>query len=107
MLRFLSLLLVGVLLMGCRSMQDANEAPDPENIISDTGTVHYVDLEGGFYGIVADDSTRYLPDSLDAALQQDGLRVRFRAHIREDAVTMQMWGQPIDLLDIARLQIDN
>jgi hypothetical protein len=107
MLRFLSLLLIGVLLMGCRSMQNADDAPDPEDVISDTGTVRYIDLEGGFYGLIADDSTRYLPDSLDASFRQDGLRVRFRARVREDAVTTQMWGQPIDLLNIARLRVDN
>lgn len=107
MLRLASLLLIGLLMAGCRSTQDTDDAPAPADIISDTGTVRYVDLEGGFYGLVADDSTRYLPDSLDAAFRQDGLRVRFRAELREDVVTMQMWGRPIHVLDLARLEIDD
>ena len=107
MLRLLSLLLIGLLMIGCRSTQDPDDAPDPEDIISDTGTVRYIDLEGGFYGLIADDSTHYLPDSLDASFRQDGLRVRFRAQIREDVMTMQMWGRPVRILDIARLRVDD
>jgi len=107
MLRVLSLLLVGALLMGCQSTQDADDVPDPEDVISDTGTVRYTDLEGGFYGIVADDSTRYLPKELDAAFQQNGLRVRFRVQVRKGVVTMQMWGRPVRLLEIAALHADD
>jgi uncharacterized protein YceK len=106
MLRLLSLLLMILLMVGCRSTQDADDVPNPEDVISDTGTVRYVDLEGGFYGLIADDSTHYLPDSLDDSFRQDGLRVRFRAQIREDVMTMQMWGRPVRILDIARLEMD-
>lgn len=94
-------------MVGCQSTQDADDVPDPEDVISSTGTVRYIDLEGGFYGIVADDSTRYLPNELDAAFQQDGLRVRFRAQVREGVVTMQMWGQPVRLLDVVALHADD
>lgn len=100
------LLLIGTFVVGCRSTQNADDAPSPEDIISDTGTVRYVELEGGFYGIIADDSTRYLPDSLGARFQEDGMRIRFRAQLRDNVVTAQMWGQPVRMLDIARLRVD-
>lgn len=107
MLRLFTLLLISMLAIGCRSTHDADDAPDPDDVISGTGTVRYIDLEGGFYGIVADDSTRYLPDGLDASLQQDGLRVRFRAQRREDVMTAQMWGRPVRILETAALNADD
>ncbi|GIV57848.1 MAG: hypothetical protein D6746_05785 [Bacteroidetes bacterium] len=64
-----------------------------------TGTIHYVDLEGGFYGLVADDGTRYLPLNLDASFRKDGLRVRFEA-VPEDVLTLQQWGRPVRLTAI-------
>lgn len=77
-----------------------DDTPPPENVVSDVGTVRYVDLEGGFYGIVADDGSRYLPDSLDETVREDGTRVRFRAQVRDDVMTAQMWGTPVTVLEI-------
>ena len=78
------------------------EAPPPEDIISGVATVQHVELEGGFYGLVADDSTRYNPQNMDSTYHEDGLRVRFRA-VKKDVMTTQMWGQPIEILDMMPL----
>lgn len=72
-------------------------------MIEGTGTVQYVDLEGGFYGLVADDGTRYDPSVLPEAFQEDGLRVSFRLEPREDVLTTRMWGQVVRLVEIERL----
>lgn len=79
------------------------ELPPPEDIVSGVGTVQYVELEGGFYGLVANDSTRYQPQNLAETYRKDGLRVRFRAVTIDSVMTTQMWGQPIEILDILRL----
>jgi hypothetical protein len=88
-------LLAGIALAatGCTStsgsLPDADveedaDLPPPEDIVSGLGTVRYVEMEGGFYGIVADDSTRYLPQDLGTDYREDGLRVRFRAAGQRD-----------------------
>lgn len=64
-------------------------------VISGTGTVYYVDLEGGFFGIVSDDGMQYRPTNLSANLQENGLRLSFTGEIVEDAVDMYMWGVPL------------
>jgi hypothetical protein len=64
-----------------------------------TGTVRHVDLEGGFFGIVADDSTKYDPTELAPAFQKDGLRVKFKAR-PTNATTTRMWGKPVELKSI-------
>jgi inhibitor of cysteine peptidase len=72
--------------------------------ISGTGTVKFVDLEGGFYGIVGDDGQKYDPMNLDQTYQEDGLRVRFQAKIRQDMVSIYMWGTIIELTKIEILK---
>jgi hypothetical protein len=70
-----------------------------DDVIQGTGTIRYVDLEGGFYGLVADDGTTYDPTPLPDSLCKDGRRVRFR--VREtNALTTRMWGTTVEVLHI-------
>ena len=69
-------------------------------LFAGSGSITYIDLEGGFYGIVADDGERYLPLNLDEAWLVDGMNVSFAARVAEDAVTIQMWGAPIEIIAI-------
>lgn len=119
----LTLLLAAAMMTpGCKSAEDLDAArtdptelsppslggedgPDPEDIVSAVGTVRYVDLEGGFYGIETDDGGRYNPSNLAAEYQEDGMTVRFRAVRQEDVMTTQMWGTPVEILDIARVTV--
>lgn len=93
------LMVVGLAAPACTS---GNNTTD-ENVIVTTGTVQYVDLEGGFYGLVADDGTRYDPSGLPEEFEEDGLRVEFRVEPREGVLTTRMWGQVVDLKEIERL----
>ena len=68
--------------------------------MSGAGTVQYIDLEGGFYGIVADDGTQYLPLNLPAEFSEDGLAIEFTGYLREDIATIQQWGTPLEITHI-------
>jgi hypothetical protein len=74
--------------------------------IQGTGTIQYVDLEGGFYGLVAEDGTKYAPSSLPDSLQKSGRRVRFRIQ-EKDLMTTRMWGSPVEVLEIERIGDEN
>lgn len=74
--------------------------PEPPTV-SGAGTVQYIDLEGGFYGIVADDGTQYLPLNLPEEFSENNLTVEFDAVIREDVATIQQWGIPIEITAIS------
>ncbi len=74
--------------------------PEPPTV-SGSGTVQYIDLEGGFYGIVADDGTRYLPLNLPEEFSEDGLAVEFTGYLREDVVSIQQWGTPLEITEIS------
>jgi inhibitor of cysteine peptidase len=69
------------------------------------GTVTFVDLEGGFYGIIGDDGTRYYPLQLDEQYKVDGLRVAFAFEPVKDIATIQMWGEPVNLTFIEQIPI--
>ena len=68
-------------------------------IISATGTIKYIPLEGGFYGIETEKGEKYLPLNLPAEFKKDGLKVWFKAKPRRGA-TIQMWGKPVEILEI-------
>ena len=62
-----------------------------------SGTVTYVDLEGGFYGILGDDGKKYDPLDLDPEFQEDGLRVAFHATEAQGMGSFHMWGTIVNL----------
>jgi hypothetical protein len=74
--------------------------PPVEGFLFD-GTVAYKDLEGGFFAIDADDGRHFEPANLPEGFRQDGLRVHVRARTL-DIVTIYQYGQPIEILEIAR-----
>lgn len=67
------------------------------------GMVRYIDLEGGFYGLIADDGARYDPLNLPADFRRDGLRVEFEGKVRDDLVGIHMWGRIFEIERIERL----
>jgi len=73
-----------------------------EEIIKGTGTIRYIPLEGGFYGIVGDDGKNYDPVNLKEEFRKDGLRVRFEAKVRKDLVSFHMWGRLVEIIRIER-----
>ncbi len=75
--------------------------------ISANGTVTYVDLEGGFYGIVTNGGDRYLPLNLPDHLAADTLPVRFEGEIETDVATIQQWGTPLRIRMIESPALEN
>ncbi len=64
------------------------------------GRVVYKDFEGGFFGIVTDAGERLNPVNLPAECRQNGLRIQGTYRPLEGTMTFQMWGQPVELLQI-------
>jgi hypothetical protein len=101
---FLRLALAAPLLTGCSVFDPGEGAADGEGeIVSGTGTVRRFDLEGGFFAIAGDDGVTYDPTNLAEEFQRDGLRVRFRARVRDDMAGIHMVGPIVEILEISRL----
>ena len=68
-----------------------------------TGTVRYVGVEGGFYGLVADNGEKYDPINLPNEYKKNGLRVKFQVKEKKGMAGIHMWGKIVEIVKIQRL----
>lgn len=64
------------------------------------GKIIFSNLEGGFYGLVTENGSQYLPLNLREEFKQDNLKVYFRGILRPDVVTVYNWGESLQIEDI-------
>ena len=74
----------------------------PPSTLHFKGTVRYIDLEGGFWGIVSDDGKHYDPINLATEYQQEGLRVAVEAVV-SNRVGIRMWGTIVEIKAITKI----
>lgn len=74
----------------------------PPSTLHFKGTVRYIDLEGGFWGIVSDDGKHYDPINLAKEYQQEGLRVAVEAVVA-NRVGIHMWGTIVEIRTITKI----
>ena len=74
-----------------------------DNYVEGTGEIKYIDLEGGFYGIVSDDGEHYDPKNLPDDFKEDGLLVSFKLVVLENQVSYHMWGEVVRIINIEKL----
>jgi L-ascorbate metabolism protein UlaG (beta-lactamase superfamily) len=65
-----------------------------------TGQIKFLNIEGGFYGILADDGQKFDPLNLPAQFKKDGLRVRFAVKVKEGMASFHMWGKIVEIVNI-------
>jgi len=82
---------------------EAGSQTDATSVQTVTGTVRYLDVEGGFYGIVTDDGKKLDPVNLPREFQKDGLRIRARVELLQDRISIRMWGTPVRIVEFTRL----
>ena len=64
------------------------------------GTVKYIGLEGGFFGIVTDKGQKFLPFGLPKEYLSDGAIIEFSGTVKKDVMTIQQWGTPFSIKQI-------
>ena len=93
-----SLLIIIGSSLGFWAKTNSNESND--DIVSGTGEIVYLDFEGGFFGIIADDGGKYDPGNLPDDFKIHGLLIEFSAKILHDGASIHMWGEIVELLYI-------
>jgi heat shock protein HslJ len=73
----------------------------PGEGFSSSGTVRFIALEGGFFGILTAAGDSYLPLNLPDEFQVDGLQVTFTAREVPEVTSTVQWGTPIRIESIA------
>lgn len=71
-----------------------------DKLLSFQGEVVFVEIEGGFYGIVDQNGQKYLPSNLPDILKQNGLKVRGNAQLKSGKLGFKQWGKMIDIIEI-------
>jgi len=89
------------LLAGCASAQNIEE----QSVM--TGTVEFLDLEGGCWVIRTDEGKALSPIDLPRLFQRQGLRVSFTATPEPGIITTCMAGEPVRILTIEPLKDQN
>jgi hypothetical protein len=87
-------------LFGCYMHNQKKDFQADDGTVKKRGTITYIDLEGGFFGIMAEDKNKYVPINLPKGFQRDGLKVIFEGVIRPDLAGIHMWGAYIELSTI-------
>jgi hypothetical protein len=90
---FLTFLLTGV----CISIYGAGSA---QNEISFVGEIRWISLEGGFFGLVAEDGRKFFPVNLPQEFKKEGLKIKVKGNIKKGIATVQMWGVPFEIHEI-------
>ena len=79
--------------------QDDNQA----TFVRAEGTIVWVELEGGFWGIEATNGHEYEPINLPPDFMVDGLKVQFTGKVMKDWGSMYMWGEVLEVGVISKL----
>jgi hypothetical protein len=105
LLLLIMVLFLAVAAAGCARPEARPNGPERAGQdVAFTAVVRWIPLEGGFFGLVARDGTKYLPLNLPEGFRRDGLGVEVRGRLGEEAVTAYMWGRPLMILDIEVLE---
>ena len=63
------------------------------------GRVQFLNLEGGFYGIITDSGRKILPMNMAQEFAQNGAIVRIKGKVK-NVMTIQQWGTPFTITEI-------
>lgn len=94
--------LASILIYGCNNITNGDD--QAKDITDFEATVRYIDLEGGFWGLISADGSRYLPVKLEEKYRKDGLNVSVKARILEDRADFRMWGSQVEILEIKAIR---
>lgn len=72
--------------------------------VKSEGTVVWVPIEGGFWGIEAVNGHEYEPINLPREFQVNGLKVAFQGQVMHNWGSMYMWGEVLDVGTIHRVR---
>lgn len=64
------------------------------------GTIKWMDLEMGFFGLISNNGNEYLPLNLPQKYQINGQKIHCEIKELDGVMTSVMWGTPIDITEI-------
>jgi len=102
--KFLFVLPFLFFIQACNAMPTEDVKPvmqkKPQEMQWRTGTIQFMEFEGGFFGLVTDKGEKLLPMNLAKEYQQVGAIVKVQGKFVTDMMTIQQWGTPYKITKI-------
>ncbi len=67
--------------------------PQEQQMITVTGTIRFLPMEGGFYGLDGENGKKYMPQGIDKSMLKNGLVVEVTGTVLTDMLTFQQYGE--------------
>lgn len=68
-------------------------------------TVKYLEMEGGFYGLVSDKGDKFLPRNLAKEYQLPGTQLKVKGEVIKGMITIQQWGKVFNITDVELVKL--
>lgn len=81
-------------------IKGANVIKEANQEMTLIGQILYQQMEGGFYGFVANNGDKYLPSGLKSEYRKNGLIVELKVQLMPDILTTQQFGEVVKILEI-------
>ncbi|MFA3789825.1 hypothetical protein AB6T38_01775 [Aliiglaciecola sp. SL4] len=75
---------------------------EPE-MLTITGTIVYKGMEGGFFGLDANDGKKYMPRGMNKEMLKNGMIVQVKGYILTDVLTFQQYGQVLKVVEATEI----
>tara|TARA_R110000822_G_scaffold68357_4_gene166160 strand:+ start:155 stop:661 length:507 start_codon:yes stop_codon:yes gene_type:complete len=89
-----------------QTVEDLNNKIKDEFSGWQRGRVQFLNLEGGFYGIITDSGRKILPLNMAKEFAQNGAIVRIKGKVK-NVMTIQQWGTPFTITEIELIEPGN
>lgn len=73
---------------------------DKMKSVSFIATVKFMNLEGGFFGLVSKEGKHLLPTNLKKEFHQHGAVIKVSGNMLPNMITIEQWGTPFKITDI-------
>ncbi|GAB2695751.1 hypothetical protein Q4574_19875 [Aliiglaciecola sp. 3_MG-2023] len=68
-----------------------------------TGTIVHKGMEGGFFGLDANDGKKYMPRGINKALLKNGMVVQVKGYVLTDVLTFQQYGEVLKVVEAVEI----
>ena len=107
-MRYLLIMLSVLALAACQQTEQETNTSSTVNEQSRTMitvTVKYLEIEGGFYGLVTQDGKKLLPMNLASQYRKAGTVLKVSGKQLTDVMTTQQWGTPYQISEVKLVKL--
>ncbi|GAC13532.1 hypothetical protein [Aliiglaciecola lipolytica] len=85
-----------------------SDAPQEDTeMLTITGTIVHKNLEGGFFGLDANDGKKYMPKGMNKELLRHGMIVQVKGYVLSDVLTFQQYGEVLKVVEAIKVDDSN